>query len=313
MVEAVSWLREYKMNSKICILGSTGFVGRALYDAFKEENYSLIGTSRTDTSNERTVVDLNDPVKLANILNESEVVINTLGSFKPNDFLEDQNGPFEALNKIANSIRLSMGESNVKRFIHVSSAGTVYGEYRGAKFKEHDLTLPDTWYGRMKVIEEYIYQQICRDLDIEYVCVRLTNPFGNIKNPKHGYVDVLASSIMKKTHFESYAEKNNERDFIYMGDVAEIVKKLINFKLESKSEVFNVGSGISTSLYELAFNVNKRTGNIKFIDRSNANDINVVAIDNSKVNSVMPNEWIYTTPNEYLENIINGIKDEQCV
>lgn len=301
------------MNSKVCILGSTGFVGRALYDALKKEGHYLIGTSRTDKSNDRTIIDMSDPIKLSTVLSESEVVINALGSYKPNDFLVDRDAPFEALNKIANNIRLSMENSNVKRFLHISSAGTVYGEYRGAKFKENDLTLPATWYGRMKVIEEYIYQQMCQDLDIEYVCLRLTNPFGNQKNPKHGYIDVLASSIQKKIHFESYAEKNNERDFIYIGDVAKIVKRLIDLKLASKSEVFNVGSGISTSLYDLALNVNTRTGNIKFLDKKNANDINVVAIDNSKINSIMPKEWVYTTPNEYLENIIYSIKDEYYV
>lgn len=301
------------MYSKVCILGSTGFVGSSIYDRLIKSNINVLGLSRSSTSNNRTIVDFNNIEELKSQFISCDVIINAMGSYKPSDFLDGGEQHFLEVNELARKIEASIVNAGIKRFVQISSAGTVYGEFKGRPFKETDLTLPETDYGRLKVLEEYLYRQVCEKHEIEYVCLRLSNPFGNSREVDHGFVDVLANSIKSKSLFKSYAGEHYRRDFIHVNDMAYIIEKLSFMKLDTNSEVFNVGSGKSESLYLLAKLVNEKIENVEFVDNRSKGDINIVDIDNTKLNSILGDEWRYCLPTTYLERVMKRVMEEQYV
>lgn len=298
------------MYSKICILGSTGFVGGALYERFIKGELDVLGLSRNSDENNRIVVDFNNAKDLKDKISSSDVIINAMGSYKPSDFLDGGEEYFLEVNDIVRKIDESIEGTGVKRFIQISSAGTVYGEFKGVPFQETDITLPETDYGRLKVLEEYLYRQICEKHKIEYVCLRLSNPFGNSRVAEHGFVDVLAASIRNKSMFKSYAGSNYRRDFIHIDDMASIIEKLSVMKMSTSSEIFNIGSGNSESLHGLAKLVNEQCENVEFVNGFSKKDINIVAIDNTKVNLIMGDKWTYCLPVSYLKAVMNQAMEE---
>jgi UDP-glucose 4-epimerase len=262
-------------SNPICLLGATGFLGSAIAKELDERKIDWIGTSLEESKDLRIKrIDLTDTEALVNIFQKSSVVINALGSAKPEDY---EGNPSETLNNLWQNI-ISLSESlklgKVAKLIHISSAGAVYGEQKDVRHTEKSAVNPISWYGKAKVIEELFLEKHCQINDSDYLCLRVSNPYGNKNKTTHGFIDVLINAVLSGNKFSFYEDCNPVRDFIYAEDMAFSIVELIQI---NATGVFNLGSGKSHSLKSISDYVIKKMDGKHLISRhSNKPDYDVL-------------------------------------
>lgn len=291
----------------ICLLGATGFLGSAIAKELDSRGIAWIGTSRSENvTHNIKKVSLFDRLEMINLLKSSYLVINTLGSAKPKDFEEDPLNMLDILWNNTIDLTSMLNESGIEKLVHISSAGTVYGDYIDSPHSEKCELLPISWYGKAKVIEELYIEKSCLSNNIDYLCLRVTNPYGNDNKTQHGFIDVLLNSVLSNKEFYFYQDCNPIRDFIYAEDMAFSAIELI--ALECKG-IYNLGNGEAHSLEDIATYVdNKLKGNTlikRLSDRPSFDVLNnqvcIQKLINSKAHRSSMNVY------KYIDNILDNI------
>src|ERR1700681_2743117 len=133
----------------------------------------------------------------------------------------------------------------------MSSGGTVYGDIGNLHLvDESHAVKPMCSYGVSKLTIEH-YLDVYRHLrGLEYVALRLANPFGERQSPLRalGALTVFLHRTLKRQEVEIWGDGSVTRDFIYVGDVANAVYLAT---MKPLSGVFNVGTGKGLSLRDI--------------------------------------------------------------
>jgi nucleoside-diphosphate-sugar epimerase len=143
----------------------------------------------------------------------------------------------------------AMRIADVKRIVFASSA-SIYGVLQSEPIREDDQAKPNTIYGHHKLLAEQVIKSYNQSYGIDYVIFRLFNVYG--ADPRLGK-DVLSIFIRKALQGEPLIVKgpNKFRDFVHVDDVAQAFLKANNI-VNTPNAVLNVGSGVKTSLGQLA-------------------------------------------------------------
>lgn len=147
-------------------------------------------------------------------------------------------------------------KNNIK-FIYASSA-SVYGDGR-KKFddSQNKNYKPLNFYAKSKLkFDKYILKNIKTSKLNILVGLRFFNVYGINEIHKAGYSSPIYKFFLqiKKsrqiTLYDDFKKKRIERDFIYIDDVTKIILKI--FKMKKIKSILNVGTGKSTSFYQVA-------------------------------------------------------------
>jgi UDP-glucose 4-epimerase len=156
--------------------------------------------------------------------------------------------------------------SGVKRFIHVSSGGVVYGEPSLRPTPETAPKLPESPYGVSKLAgEQYLYYAH-RIHGLEYACVRYSNVYGPRQNPhgEAGVVAMFSSRILAGEPLTIFGDGLQTRDYVYVGDVVTANLLLTDARLPAATSLddrgWNVGTGVETNVVELANTLMQEAG-----------------------------------------------------
>jgi len=118
--------------------------------------------------------------------------------------------------------------------------------------------------------------------------LRPSNPYG----PRQGHYvaqGVISTFLRKVEMNESITVFGNgkaEKDYIYISDLVRIVYEL---SMENESGIYNIGSGIGTSLNKIIEEIKKatkKTIKINYIDKKSY-DVDQFVLDNSKTMNVI--------------------------
>jgi len=146
-------------------------------------------------------------------------------------------------------------KNKIKKVVFISSGGTIYGVPQAAPITEDHPTEPICSYGITKLaIEKYLH--LFHWLHgLEYVCARLSNPYGELQNPdsKQGAIGVFLGQIARHQPITIWGDGNVVRDYIYIGDTVKALLCAAEYepqKLHSP-RVFNVGYGEGHTLNHL--------------------------------------------------------------
>lgn len=143
-------------------------------------------------------------------------------------------------------------DQNVKRLVYSSSA-SVYGNAVESPMTEDHPFNNRTFYGATKISGEAMCRAFYDRYDLDFVGLRYMNVYG----PRQDYQGAYVSVIMKMLDRIDaglppiiYGDGSQSYDFVYVEDVA---RANIRALLSAQSDAFyNVGSGVSTTIKELA-------------------------------------------------------------
>jgi nucleoside-diphosphate-sugar epimerase len=151
-------------------------------------------------------------------------------------------------NVIASSL-----ERGVRRIVAASSA-SVYGLAETFPTDEsHHPYANDTLYGAAKTFNEGLLRSFHAMRDLDYVALRYFNVYGPRMDIHGAYTEVLVRWMERIEAGEPpliLGDGSQTMDFVYIEDVARA--NLLAATIDSTDVVFNVASGVETSLLQLA-------------------------------------------------------------
>tara|TARA_B110000459_G_scaffold149556_1_gene162949 strand:- start:2187 stop:3314 length:1128 start_codon:yes stop_codon:yes gene_type:complete len=119
---------------------------------------------------------------------------------------------------------------------------------------EKSIIHPSSIYGINKQQQEQMVMLMGESLGIPSVAFRYQNVYGpgqSLSNPYTGILSIFSTRILNGNDLDIYEDGLESRDFVYVDDVVDATILGIE-KEEANGEVFNVGSGIATTVKEIA-------------------------------------------------------------
>lgn len=130
----------------------------------------------------------------------------------------------------------------LRKFVWISSGGTVYGRTSAELIPETHPTLPLSPYGITKLaIEKYAHMYF-ESKGLPIVCVRPANAFGEGQRTYsgQGFIATAIASILDGRELTLFGEQGTIRDYLHVADIAAgIVAVLLHGR---PGEVYNLGS-----------------------------------------------------------------------
>jgi UDP-glucose 4-epimerase len=148
----------------------------------------------------------------------------------------------------------------VKKVVAASSA-SVYGEPSYLPIDESHPFNNRTMYGAGKIAAEQMIRAIHDTFGLRYIVFRPFNVYGPRMDTTGAYTEVLIrwlDAIEANKPPLIFGDGHQSMDFVYVKDVARAY--LLAISSDVDDEVFNVGTGIQTSLLELCRLVLRLTG-----------------------------------------------------
>lgn len=143
-------------------------------------------------------------------------------------------------------------DKSIKNFVYFSTF-QVYGKYEGS-INESTPLQPKNDYGATHLFAEFYVKQFFYSHKINHTIIRLTNSYGCPKDIKSSKWYLVLNDFAK-TAFEKkeIILKSNglaPRDFIWMGDVCNVLMQLLN--TEASNEVYNLSGERTFNMLEIA-------------------------------------------------------------
>jgi len=151
---------------------------------------------------------------------------------------------------------------HVKKVVAASSA-SVYGDPSYLPVDEAHPFNNRTMYGAGKIANEQMLRAYHTTSGLNYNAFRYFNVYGPRMDMVGVYTEVMIrwlNAIEANEPPIIIGEGHNTSDFVYVGDVARV--NLLAAESDVTDEVFNVGTGVQTSLNELAALILKLTGSL---------------------------------------------------
>jgi len=141
-------------------------------------------------------------------------------------------------------------KTNVKSLISTSTAA-VYGS-SPTPISETSQPNPISSYGASKLVTEYNLQAFSRFFGLNCISLRLFNVYGNGQSSEAVVIRKFLKNISKDLPLEIFGDGTQTRDFVHISDVIQAFYCAIKNIEAKRGEVYNIGSGKSASINELA-------------------------------------------------------------
>lgn len=151
--------------------------------------------------------------------------------------------------------------AGVGRFVHVSSS-EVYGTARRAPMDEEHPCFPETVYGAAKLAGEAYARAYHQTYGLPTVVVRPFNNYGPRSHHEGDSGEVIPRFVVWALNGRPpviFGDGHQTRDFIYVGDTAYWLGRVAESD-ELIGQTVNLGSGVETSVLELARVVYREAG-----------------------------------------------------
>jgi|TARA_B100000315_G_C14567451_1_gene583702 UDP-glucose 4-epimerase len=143
------------------------------------------------------------------------------------------------------------------RFVYLSTA-QAYGILNG-EITEALMPRPRTAYGLTHLMCEQVLARYADRGVLEPVSVRLSNGYGPPTSDNAACWQLVMNdfcrSILEKKRIQLSSDGTPQRDFVYVGDVAKAINKLLAIPAGALMPVYNLASGNTKTVLELAMEV----------------------------------------------------------
>mgnify|MGYP003652552953 CR=1 FL=1 len=254
---------------KVVVTGGAGFIGSNLVDKLIEGGIEVTILDNLSTGKKENI---NPKAKFIKcdvaVDNPMFVGVDTIFHLAAKTAVQESIENPKLYNDVNVRGTLNMLEMakkyGIKRFVF-SSSSSVYGDTT-TPTKESNPINPISPYALNKVIGEQYCKLYSTLYNIDTVCLRYFNVYGNRMNNEGGYKSVLP--IFKENTLNNKTltinnDGNQKRDFINVLDICEANIACGAHKGEFGGEIYNVGQGKNHTINEVAdmFGGKKEYGN----------------------------------------------------
>lgn len=255
---------------KCVIFGGGGFIGSAVADRLLLDGHSVriferprVEPYRAFKAGEQVewiTGDFLSTHDVDNAIGGADVVLHLVSTTLPKNSNDDP--IYDVQSNVVGTLQMlnAMVAHNVRKIVFISSGGTVYGIPKYLPIDEVHPTDPLVSYGITKLaIEKYLHL-FERMHGIKAITLRVSNPYGERQRIEtaQGAVGVFLHRALSGKPIEIWGDGSVTRDYIHVGDVAEAFVRAIGYS--GAKSVFNISSGVGTSLNELVGMLEKALG-----------------------------------------------------
>ncbi len=119
---------------------------------------------------------------------------------------------------------------------------------------EEDKISPASIYAATKCAQEDLVRICCGAIEVDYAILRFQNVYGegqSLNNPYTGILSIFSTRIRRGLELTLFEDGEESRDFVHVEDVCGAICAAVSAK-QSIDGVINIGSGIATSVAEVA-------------------------------------------------------------
>lgn len=290
----------------IGIFGTSGFIGTHLLRHLSQAGVPVRGASRrpplihTETQSrnaEHVSMDINAETSIASALQGIDTVVQLISTSSPG--LQNRYSEADIKENViphVNFLRIAL-DCGVKRYIFLSSGGTVYGPSQSIPIREDAGTTPISSHGLTKLtIEKYLQMHGIVD-DLDYVILRLSNAYGPGQHFRkgQGLIPAVLDRHRQGLPIQVIGGGTAQRDYVYIDDVVEAIVASISAP-EAQKQILNIGSGQPRSVLEVLHEIEAVLGtklDLEMVGARNT-DVDANALDISRAKDVLG--WAPRTP-----------------
>ena len=253
---------------KILVTGGAGFIASQIADAYIDEGHQVFVIDNLTTGFEKNInpkakfikSDISSPSVIDLFDNEKFDVVNHHAA--QIDVRKSVNDPiFDATTNILGTINLLQAciKTGVKKFMFASTGGAIYGEQEYFPADENHPTNPVSPYGITKLtIEKYLFFYKT-EYGLNHTILRYANVYGPRQNPfgEAGVVAIFANKLIKNENPIINGDGNQTRDYVFVEDIVRANLMTLN---SNSSNIYNVGTGIESSVNDLFSKLNAIAG-----------------------------------------------------
>ncbi|MER9216280.1 SDR family NAD(P)-dependent oxidoreductase [Mesorhizobium sp. M0663] len=260
-------------NASVAVIGGAGLIGSHTVDLLRNEDVKkiIVYDDLASGKMEFLIQALNDErVKFVNgdvgrrdhldaIIEGADAVIHLAAYL----LLKCRAEPFAGFDlnvKGTLNVMQSCIDHRVGRLVYASST-SVYGDAVEEPMTEEHPFNNKNMYGATKIASEALLHAYHHEYGLQYVAMRYTNVYG----PRQGYAGVYMAVVTRMFDAAERGESpvifgdgNEAYDLIFVEDAARA--NICALKAESTDRGYNIGTGVKTSLSEVAEMIRELTG-----------------------------------------------------
>ena len=228
------WAHAIKNQEIIIHLAAETGTGQSMYEVEKYTNVNVIGTSHmleilaNSNHNVKKII----VASSRSIYGEGKYNCKTHGVQYPSKRKEED---------------MKKGEFNPKCSMCNSTLNVLPTD-------EQSKIHPSSIYGINKQQQEQMVMLMGESLSIPSISFRYQNVYGpgqSLSNPYTGILSIFSTRILNGNDLDIYEDGEETRDFVYIEDAVDATILGIE-KEEANGHIFNVGSGVSTRVLDVA-------------------------------------------------------------
>lgn len=231
------------------VIGGTGFIGEYLCRELVSRGDEVVTVSLPGLPADEKItgvsyeeMNLNtDFLKLANILPAADTLILAI---QPD------------ADRLKNIISALATSESLKKIVYLSTILV----YPDSENKQTELIIPEpkTDYEKEKFKEETMLRELVVGGGWQLAICRLGNVYGDVKNK--GVVNNILTALFTDRPFLLNGDGENQRDYIYVGDVARQLAELSVYRLVEGVEIFNVCTGTGYTINQVIGRIEEISG-----------------------------------------------------
>ena len=248
---------------KIFVTSGGGFIGRYIVESLNHQNEVTIFENFSNSSKQEISYLLQDGVKLVQgdlthlellqkVVRDYDLVIHLAAKIDIEESIKNPHLSNEI--NVQGTINLLKAciDNRVPKFITASSAA-IYGDPEETPVTEDTIPNPVSPYAADKLAMEAYVRAFANTFDLDSISLRFFNVYG--KGQRSAYAGVITKFMQKiasNNPLVIFGDGKNTRDYINIEDLVQGISKAIVHIEGMKGRTYNIATGKSVSVNELA-------------------------------------------------------------